>query len=200
MKIQKDEVRYRMVSGFAQFLVILAGGLVVILTIGFFAFKNGQIKLNSSTSKSALSPTPTGIDETANWKTYTNETYKYSFKYPSDFEIQELPPAGLEPMFAVVLRDNNNNQIFSIKTDKDYLPGDVLYYLDTASSGVIEINGIKWSEYKLPQGSQDSGSKTEPTYALQTENNNILYSISIATQQSLDKTQNQILSTFQFTN
>jgi len=90
-------------------------------------FHAWQKRLADPNFLKTLSPTPTAVlEETADWKTYTNETYKYSFKYPSDFEIQELPPAGLEPMFAVVLRDNNNNQIFSIKTDKDYLPGDIL--------------------------------------------------------------------------
>jgi len=32
-------------------------------------------------------PTTNTVDETANWKTYTNEAYGFSFKYPSDWSI-----------------------------------------------------------------------------------------------------------------
>lgn len=36
------------------------------------------------------SPSPT-LDPTANWKTYANPRYNFSFKYPSDYQMEESP-------------------------------------------------------------------------------------------------------------
>ena len=99
-KNQKDVVRYRMVSGFAQFIIILTGVLVIILSIVFFAFKNGQIKITPSRKQVTVSPTlfttqsPDGDMES--WKTYDaindgfieSEKYgNFTFKYPREFEL-----------------------------------------------------------------------------------------------------------------
>lgn len=35
------------------------------------------------------SPAPTGIDETTNWKTYTNTGYRFSLRYPQDYNFDE---------------------------------------------------------------------------------------------------------------
>lgn len=47
-------------------------------------------------------------DKTANWKTYTNETYKFSFKYPETAAIQEVSPVYLR------ISDKNNITLPSI--------------------------------------------------------------------------------------
>jgi len=200
-KNQRGEVRYRMVSGFAQLIIILTGALVVLMTIGFFAFKNGQLKLNSLNNKSALSPTPTANlsrEESKDWKIYTNTEYRFSFNYPNNYVYKEIPPSGLDKAIVVDLRKADNELILLIKANKEYLPGSVTSYLDTESSGIKEINGIVWKEYKLPQSYQDGGIKTSPIYALQVENNKILYSITFYNQQELNELQTQILSTFKF--
>ncbi|MEK7513725.1 MAG: hypothetical protein AAB430_01745 [Patescibacteria group bacterium] len=41
-----------------------------------------------SLSPSAVLPLPS-VDPTANWKTYTNTTYKLAFKYPQNFKFEE---------------------------------------------------------------------------------------------------------------
>ncbi|KKQ37504.1 MAG: Kunitz/bovine pancreatic trypsin inhibitor domain protein [Candidatus Woesebacteria bacterium GW2011_GWA1_37_7] len=58
IKNPKGVTGYRAVSGFTQFLIILAGALVIILVIGIYAFKNGQIKLLSLEKPSIITPTP----------------------------------------------------------------------------------------------------------------------------------------------
>ena len=58
---------------------------------GFSSVKVEDLSLNSilnyqASKTSTVSPSPvssTAADETASWKTYTNEKYGYSFKYPS---------------------------------------------------------------------------------------------------------------------
>lgn len=42
-----------------------------------------------STTTTAPSTT-TATDETADWKTYSNTSYKYSFKYPTDWEVRKV--------------------------------------------------------------------------------------------------------------
>jgi len=39
-------------------------------------------------------PTPTVEDETKDWKTYTNTTYAYEFKYPSNWTVEEAKNAS----------------------------------------------------------------------------------------------------------
>jgi len=64
-------------KGFAQFIIILAGTLVVILAIGFFAFKNGQLNFTSTT----------GTNKITEWKSYTNEAYGWSIEYPPEWYL-----------------------------------------------------------------------------------------------------------------
>jgi len=72
-------------KGFAQFIIILAGSLVILLSIVFFAFKNGQIRLESSPNNPIITPTII-INE---WKTYTNSMYHLIFKYPQEYKFEE---------------------------------------------------------------------------------------------------------------
>lgn len=83
-----------MKKGFGSMLLVV--GLVVVLLVlgGAYYFVN---KSSSSTVSSSIvqapaspivSPSPT-LDETANWKTYTNNEYHFSFKYPPELTLQK---------------------------------------------------------------------------------------------------------------
>lgn len=81
-----------MQKGFVQFIIL---GVVVLAIVAAGAFYLGKQvstpKPQSQTSTtqptiSQPSPSPTP-DETANWKTYTNNDGKYSIKYPIDFSL-----------------------------------------------------------------------------------------------------------------
>ena len=83
-------------KGFAHFLLVLLLAFIVVGGIGYYAYKNGQVKLISF-QKQTVSPTPTS-DETAsqaptgdlaNWKTYRNEDGEFSFNYPHDAGLFE---------------------------------------------------------------------------------------------------------------
>lgn len=69
-------------KGFVHILLILAVA-VGIVAIGYFAYKNGQIKLVQQ--ENSLSPSPV-MDPTTNWKTYTSTKYGFEFKYPEEFK------------------------------------------------------------------------------------------------------------------
>ena len=71
-------------------LFILLG--ILIFVWWYFAqsgFPSGNPSPTVITPRATSTPTPspsTTSDQTANWKTYTNTKYGYSFKYPADYE------------------------------------------------------------------------------------------------------------------
>ncbi len=86
-------------KGFAPILILFGILVIVAAAGGVYYLGRSSAKLpdtspisvpTSQTSvsptqppaKTYISPSPTTINETANWKTYTNEKYKISFKYP----------------------------------------------------------------------------------------------------------------------
>lgn len=93
-------------SGFALPIVIIlvVVGLVGLGAVGYYSYKTLQeqkeltkdVKITRSeelTPSPILSPTPTEPpEETADWKTYTNTKYNYSFKYPPECSLGPLAP------------------------------------------------------------------------------------------------------------
>lgn len=68
--------------------------LIVILiaaAIGGYLVYSGKMNLNqykaTPSPTTDASPAPTGTEETANWKTYINKDYKYTIKYPANWQI-----------------------------------------------------------------------------------------------------------------
>lgn len=77
----------------SQKLFIPSVVLLLIITVVLVAFKFIKTKKVTApqptpTALTQTTPSPT-LDPTANWKTYTNNTYGFSFKYPSDWDITE---------------------------------------------------------------------------------------------------------------
>lgn len=90
-----------------NFLVILLSVLLLLSVsiAGFFAFQTQKLVNELTVLKTkenvvpVVTPEPESTfpmyteptaDPTANWKTYTNTKYNFSFKYPSDFKINEM--------------------------------------------------------------------------------------------------------------
>lgn len=97
-------------SGFAHLILVIVIVLAGIGALGYFAFKNGQIKTapsaegdltnagtqpNTSTSTITLTPIPTSVS-TANWKTYMSASKDFSFKYLEDLVVETSDVADLE--------------------------------------------------------------------------------------------------------
>ncbi|MCX6794006.1 MAG: hypothetical protein NTY06_02775 [Candidatus Gottesmanbacteria bacterium] len=72
-------------------ILIFIFGIVVGLTLDKTALlSNIRIPNFRATPTPTLLPTPTPpVDPTANWKTYTNSKYVFSFRYPWDWQIEE---------------------------------------------------------------------------------------------------------------
>lgn len=94
--------------------IIWAPVLIVIATVvvagvaGYFLFKagntneskntnvvvnqvnnNASVNTNSTTNTNTVSNTNAATDSSAGWKTYTNTTYGYQMKYPSDYSAKD---------------------------------------------------------------------------------------------------------------
>lgn len=88
---------------------------------------NAVVATNSNVNTNAT------ISPTAGWKTYTNSTYKYSFKYPATYTINELAKAFEESM-------NASCQSVNLNTKTSIYACDVAENLTTY--GLREPNGM----------------------------------------------------------
>lgn len=74
-------------------ITIAAMAIFVLLALGAVAFlyyQNQQLKTMLASYQTQTAPTPTTTtNPTASWKTYTNSTYNFSFKYPPNVFIKE---------------------------------------------------------------------------------------------------------------
>jgi hypothetical protein len=81
---------YHPISILILALITLTVAVAIFANSGFFANKNVPAPSQTPQPSPKPSPKTSPIDDTANWKTYTNVKYKYKFNYPSDFEIVSL--------------------------------------------------------------------------------------------------------------
>ena len=67
--------------------------LLIAVAIGGYLlytnYSNNRSKVTTSVVQQTTQPSPSPSDETANWKTYTNTKYGFSFKYPSNLVVAE---------------------------------------------------------------------------------------------------------------
>lgn len=184
--------------------LISAVVLVALLAAGYLFWQNQQLQTTNS-----LAPTPTETpiqDETANWKTYENKEYGYSFRYPNNWKIEDLSPNGKLQSVLVrgFLEKTQNNTSVMVRVENKNttcFPTDIKCYsqneLETYESG--GNNGLLVDSFLPAPGGQDTSQKLRVVFF---ENNNLLYSLS---QQRAAKDEgillkqfDQILSTFKF--
>lgn len=173
-------------KGLAPIIIVL----LIAAAIGGFLIYSGKINLNQTTTQVAQpSPTPgasgvpTGDAETANWKTYTNSEYKFSFKYPENWN-NIIPSEGIDSLYSVQLSDGtrrgpNVGHIFLVVWFK---PQDSSYNIDELlkkQTGAVEkgVKSIKTFQEKLTIDGYPAvmvisettpGYPTEPSYSFST--------------------------------
>jgi len=89
------------------------------------------------------SDTTTSTDETADWKTYTNTDYKFSFKYPSDWTLNSNDEKA-------VTVNSPENQAAKQKVDSGEMNGegymsDITFYSYNSLSEADGNNPKKWT-------------------------------------------------------
>lgn len=95
----------KMQKGQAVVFLLLAAAVVgfigAIFYIGQLIPKHPSDDVVVITPQPIVSPTPTPIDETANWKIYSNDKLKLSLKYPPNWTLSEYANKDSEKIYRV---------------------------------------------------------------------------------------------------
>lgn len=191
-------------------LIVLIIIVALVLGVGVYTL-NSSKKQSTSPQPSILpSPKPT-VDPTANWKTYTNSVLQFSIRYPSDWNIEEIENKTIilikspnveyqEPVNKVVKGAeiriqispyNYSGNISSLIQKPGTVPEADITYISSILVEVSEIESVKTISTGL------YGKVVQ--YQIPKENK--IYEIGIYTSdQTIQNTFDQILSTFKFTN
>jgi len=176
--------------------------IVVLAGAGFFWYYFfGPGKTSGTTTTTPATTTTT--DETADWKTYKNDTYGYSIKYPTTIQYKE----------------EEKSVIFS-ETSKTNGPSVLTITLDTVQNNqtldqIIQNKTTDKSFSNSQKTTLDSkpayegiGLGSVSTYDIYSVNGNYVYNLSFATnnkdtladlKSGLSTTQKNMLKTFKFT-
>ena len=192
-------------------ITILAMALFVLASLsitGFLYYQNQVLKKMLASYQAQVSPTPsaaeTSVEEaTANWKTYTNDKYKFSISYPKEATIVpneavfKIFISGEEfPLGAYVWIDVFNNPrklSLSLLGNETYATSDE--EIEWKSVSFLDQNAFI-AEY-IPPG--DSG----PTTIYLFEKDGLVFSLARSRVEEPNSSYftdltNQILSTFEF--
>jgi len=194
----------------ALIVVILAG-------VGFFGWIYWQKKTANPapTIPAPVSTTSSSVVSTADWKTYTNDQYGFSFKYPTGWIVNTKDPKGITL---------NSPQSVADKTkctdagESPYCKDDLtVFYFDTIN-GLTNNSNISNLDDFIAKTSVLDGSKKitiggypayegikgdiSAYYVIYIEKDSHIYEIFFgkrSTKAELTSIETQILSTFQFT-
>lgn len=183
-----------------SYLPILLTALVLILsgTTVFFAYQNYQLKKTKpnqtqsipTTSINSSTPIPSP-NPTADWETYSNEIYNYSFKYPPFASVKESNFMGTIQSTTITLNEEKFIDIYIQLTEN---------WNGTDNANLKEknysVNGIS----ALKESNSDS--HNPPQQIIYFESNNIVYRIQLnyTGEQEYADLFDQILSTFKLEN
>lgn len=153
-------------KGFAPIIILV---LIALAVVGYFGYKNYWPKLQTL----VVSPTPTATDDpTANWKTYTNTAYGFSFKYPSDLKVEQM---GTSPYEQYKLVYMGKKQGDSGRTQTSLFDGYVFYVSSRGTDSVDKVaqdtfNGSKENCYEQTKWSNITtstlGGRASKTYSV----------------------------------
>ena|SRR3989344_1091106 len=178
--------------------------LFLLAATSVFAYQNMQLQRQIAILQ--VQPTPTPLpaeasakegDPTANWKTYTNDKYGYSFKYPEDIETVVCNPETVFPINIVRKHDPCNSDAggFAIRIispdSASKLRGQYSKYY-VIKEGSIEIDGLKATKFQLTRNSSEPAPIPDKTsYILLSHAGNWFLMDSV-------ESHDQIISTFKF--
>jgi len=134
-----------MQKGFALPLALAGLLLTILVAAGGYFFYQSKTKPVQNTSNPQDSTQPQIKDETANWKTYTNSEYKYSFKYPPEYSDPQIVLDNESPKFLHIWIKRTNPYIeLAVISSMDDQKNDNCGELLNGSEGKeVIIAGIK---------------------------------------------------------
>lgn len=180
-------------------IVLILAGVVVLVGGGYYLGKKSVVTTQTTnpiistvpTSTPTSTPTPTQvIDETANWKIYTNNQYSFSFKYPSTLNL--------------VVTDNVSKLNVSLKKDlkESYVSFDLWVEaknnksINSTPDKTTTINNINWNVF-YPGGSCSLTACSQGVPYYQSIRNDFVYEF-IYPNPEEEKDLVSILNTFKF--
>lgn len=160
-----------------------------------------SIQPNSTNKPLSPNDRPNMTDETVDWKTYTDQDYKFSFKYPLYAKITGSGDIGQSPNFTGRIIDfQKGTQEFDISVYKDNQSSNI-----RPNQPEVTINGNKWLvEYQDPTKNNcaDQGGlgncTTQLTYQSSIDNRMVM--ITFRGFDREDPFVKQLVSTFKFLN
>jgi len=170
-----------------SFLIILLSILLLISCViaGFFAY--GDWRLNNQLTRTSTVSKELTSDQSKNWKTYTNEKYKYSVRYPENWFLRDIS-------------DGSQLEIY-YQPDKTKPVGEILF---GSVDERLYIDASKVANEEIVIGKSIAKCLTDDTTKIwcYLNNDNEYLSILIIKEkdEEYNKTLDQILSTFKFTN
>jgi hypothetical protein len=192
-------------KGFAPILIILV--IVAVVIVGYFVYRNYRSTTQPIIQPTAsvvtlatpvqvtqsTSPTPSdATNSTANWKTYINSQYKFSFKYPNTYTTEMTNYTGF--LTTISLIDPKYGEMYIVglsDTGQESVGCDSRCKITT-----IKVDGYDAVDYGLPEVQNPA------QQIVQFSRNGLYFQFQFPddeNQTELD-TFNQILSTFKFTN
>jgi len=189
-------------KGFTQIIIPIMLAVIAIVGIGYWAYKNGQIRSIPSfsptpTPNSTANQTPNGDlasrspnGDLANWKDYINTKYYYSVKYPENWIYKEL---SKDYVYFNPQDVSDNDQSISIKvTNSKSVINPVIAEFETVRD--ITLNGQKIEIKKYKSGS----SVYRYVATFKNQDDNFTFGFSRYTDNKYEPYFDQILSTFKF--
>ena len=176
-------------SYFNKKILSLSIFIIFLFGLGIFVKSLKPQPIPSPTPLAVIKPTPTS-DLTANWKTYTNTKYGYSFKYPSSFFVREETTGGI---LYVDLKDSSGSE-FRFESSS----GPNGWFEHFKSKSEENINGLLW--VVVPKSTYCDAGNCGPTASGYYIKANTFYiAVSDFSKESSSSIMlNQILSTFKF--
>lgn len=186
--------------------ILLLISAVSLTLAGYFIYQTRELQkrlaaIESSQMPTTVEPTPPPaggpIDETANWKTYANTKLGFELKYPPSVQIDK----ELNDQYnrATLFKGDNLNFEVMLRKNPGNITLDNYYYMDTQIKQKTTLAGNLANVYEMPNGYCDGPSCSEPSLTIVTENGLDLYHIEFYGDAKLSVVENQILSTFKFT-
>jgi len=75
-------------KGLIPILIVL---IIAALVGGYLIYQKQTKSTSTPSSQQTIQISPSPVDSTANWKTYTNTKYNFQLKYPLDWNVESIP-------------------------------------------------------------------------------------------------------------